>query len=358
MSVATTTPFELFAVCAELTEWSQQAGLPGDYGRLWRKLEAVFRRILAPAPRRGAGPSHQLRHLELELWVDTLHRTLRAEILGRVAASFASVCGSAHWMSLEPERLRQVARAREARARSAESSFISALSRFQRSPSSGYLAEAVRALEEVVETRSPRTEPSVEQESQALERLADVIVEEIPSVAREVLALEVEELFATRVDRSLLDDVSMPRRRFGQDDVWMPMWEEFGSSHSQVEPSGQWFVAEVQARYEDRRLAREVEQAHAEAEAEDRRRGNQIAEECRRREEGRLAAEERKRLELAAQRSEDDRVRFMEWANEQARNTVRSELEVQGLTLKSIPEPQRSAMIREAKEALIHRWKE
>jgi hypothetical protein len=357
VSVTTTNPIEVFAVCAELIEWSQRAGLPGDYMKLWRKHETVFHGIIAPTPRRrGEGSTHRLRQLELEIWIETLHRTLRGDILERIAASFASVGGSALWEGLEPERRRQIARAREAWARSAEASFISALLRFRQSPACRYLADALHALEDLFEARSPRTgELSAEQLGQSLDRLVDVIVEEIPPVACEVLASEVEMRFASEADRSWLDDVSMSRSKSKLDDRWIPTWEQFGFSHSRVEPPGQWFVPEIQARYEELRLAREVEQAHAEAEAEDRRRLSEITEMRRRQDEERLAAQTRESAELAARRSDEDRRRSMEKMNEEARQLVRDEMEARGLTLKSIPEPQRSARIREVEEALIRR---
>lgn len=357
MSVTTTNPIEVFAVCAELIEWSQRAGLPGDYMKLWRKHETVFHGIIAPtARRRGEGSTHQLRHLELEIWVETLHRTLRADILERIAASFASVGGSALWESLEPERQRQVARAREAWACSAEASFISALLRFRESPACRYLADALHALEDLFEARSPRTGgPGAEQSRQSLDRLVDVIVEKIPPVACEVLASEVEMRFTSEADRSWLNDVSMSRSKSRLEDRWIPTWEQFGSSYWRVERTGQWFVPEIQARYEELRLAREVEHARGEAEAEDRRRRSEATEMRRRQDEERLAAQTLERTELAARRSDEDRRRFMEKVNEEARQLVRDEMEARGLTLKSIPEPQRSARIREVEEALIRR---
>lgn len=357
MSVTTTNPIEVFAVCAELIDWSQRAGLPGDYVKLWRKHEAVFHCILAPPLRRDEGSTHKLRQLELENWLETLHRTLRTDILERIAASFASVGGSALWEGLGPERQRQIARAREARACSAEASFIAALLRFRQSPACRNLTEALRAMEDLFEARSPRTGGlGAEQLRQSLDRLVDVIVEEIPSVACEVLASEVEKRFSCAADRSWLDDVSMSRSKSRLDDRWSPTWEQFGFSHARVEPPGQWFVPEIQARYEELRLAREVEQAQAEAEAEDRRRANEIAEKGRRQDEERLAAQTRENAELAARRNDEHRRHFMEKVNEEARQLVRDEMETRGLTLKSIPEPQRSAWIREVEEALIRRW--
>lgn len=343
MSVSTTNPIEVFTVCAELIDWSQRAGLPGDYVKLWRKHQAVCHRILAPSRRRGEGSTHKLRQLELEIWLETLHRTLRADILERIAVSFASVGGSALWEGLGPKRQRQIACAREAWACSAEASLIAALLRFRQSPACRNLTEALRAMEDLFEARSPRTGGlGAEQLRRSLDRLVDVIVEEIPSVACEVLASEVEKRFSCVADRSWLVDVSMSHSKSSLDDRWSPTWEQFGFSHARVEPLGQWFVPQIQARYEELRLAREVEQAQAEAEAEDRRRAHEIAEKRRRQDEERLAAQTRERAELAARRNEEDRRRFMERVNEEARKHVRDELEAGGLTLKSIPEPQRA----------------
>lgn len=201
MTSVDTTFFELLAVCADIAEWSQRAGLPGDYVAFWQKHDVVLKRINGPASRHGPGAAERLRQTELETWIEILRRSLRPEALDRVATAFASNGGATLWVGLAPERRQQVMRRRQAHVRSVEQSFTAALLRFRASPSCRRVAAALRTLEDLVRTTSPPSEGwTSEQLRVGLEWMIDAVLRVIPPVAREILAEEVEEAFSSRVD--------------------------------------------------------------------------------------------------------------------------------------------------------------
>lgn len=352
-----TTALELLGICADITQWSQDAGLPGDYGALWRKHDALLRRIHAPASGRGPTAADRLRQMELEVWIEILRRSLLSDASDRVASAFMSNGGSTLWTELGPERRDQVMRGRQVHARSAERSFLSALRQFCRSPSCRRVAEALRALDDLVDSGSPPSEGwTSEQLSLGVEWLTDAVLRVVPPVAREILASEVEETFSLRFDPTWLDELGTSPAKRRSEPAWAPSWERLGSSYERAEPAAPWFTPEIQDRYEERRHARELEQAHADAEAENRRRMNEIAEERRRREEEVRAAEEHERRELTARRAKEERERVLERVREEARQVVIGEAAAAGTTLKGIPEPQRSWRINDVAEEILRRY--
>lgn len=98
MSIATLTISDLLDRVAELIVWSEEAGLRGDYQRLWRRHDAALQHVHALSL--GQAPTiDDLRLLEAEVAAETLRRSLRPEVLQRVETTFASGGGSVLWAS-------------------------------------------------------------------------------------------------------------------------------------------------------------------------------------------------------------------------------------------------------------------
>ena len=98
--------------------------------------------------------------------------------------------------------------------------------------------------------------------------------------------------------------------------MWTPLWEQLvAPSDAEVETAALWFEPQAQARYEERRLAREIDRAHVQAEDEARQRANEIAEADRKHEEERRAAEEQVSTQAMNRKTERDR----EWIVKRAR---------------------------------------
>jgi hypothetical protein len=358
VSITTSTTGELLDRVAELIVWAEQAGLRGDFPGLWRRHDALLKRVRTHSSSQGAPTIDHLRLMEAEVWAETLGRTLLPEILERAEAAFASAGGSALWAELAPDRRRQVARTRSAHARSVEEALRMAVLRFERSPGLRHLARALQVVGDLHGIRSQGDRLSPEDVADALQRIETAIRTVLPVGAREFIASEVEERFDARAGGiSTWGSVIVPRSS-RDDEVWSPLWEQFaGPSHAEVEPADLWFAPQAQARYDERRLAREVDQAHASAELEDRRRTKEIAEEHRKREEERRAAEEQERIQAVARKAKEDHERILQRARELAPERAKAQAAAEGYpNFKMIIESQRDKRIRDAEAELIGLW--
>ena len=355
MSITPSTTNELLDRVAELIAWGEEAGLRGDFSGLWRKHDALVQRIRAHSSPQGAPTIDHLRLMEAEVWAETFGRTLLPEILERVEAAFASSGGSELWAELTPDRRRQVARTRSAHTRSVEGALQMAARRFERSPGLHHLARALEAVRDLHAIRSQTDRIHPEDVADALQQMQAALRTVLPVGAREFIASAVEERFAVRAGgMSTWGPVMVPRSS-RDDEAWTPLWEEFaGPSHAQVEPADLWFEPQAQARYEEGRLAREIDQAHLQAEIEDQRRTKEIAEEHRKREEERRAAEELERAEALARKAKEDHERILQRARELAPEWAKAQAAAEGFTnFKEIIESQRNKRIRHAEAELI-----
>jgi hypothetical protein len=247
----------------------------------------------------------------------------------------------------------RLANAKRARAHAAATAFTGALLAFRDRPSSSHVFEALRALESVVDICLPRDRAfTIEQLRDALDHLVREMGA-FPPVAREFLASLVEERFAAERD---VRGVPEMRGASGfRQPPWTPSWEVLASPSAPAEPPGVWFVGELQVRYEDRRLARQIEEAHADALAEEERRLRVVADEERAREEERRVAEERKREVAAARKREEDHQHNLQRARQEAPRNVAARLPA-GITLKHIPEPDRTHLVMKEVRALMRVW--
>ena len=353
MSITTSTTSELLDRVAALIAWAEEVGLRGDIPGLWRRHDALVRSSRAHSPFDCVPTIDHLRLLEAEVSAETLRRILLPEILDRVEAAFARGGASKLWAELAPDRRRQVARIRNGHTRSVEGALQIAVLRFERAPSMRHIARSLQALRDLEAVRIQNDRLSPEDVAKALYMMEGALRSVLPVLAREFVATEVEERFGVRASSmSTWGPVMMPRSS-RDDEVWTPIWEGFAEpSRAEVEPAAPWFEPHAQARYEERRHEREVEQAHVKAEIEDRRRTNEIEEGRRKAEADRQAAQERKRQELAAQKEKEYQAAVVTWAYDVAPNYLQQQVEP-GLTVKSIPEPERSRRIRQIAEVLI-----
>ena len=352
-------------VCANLLEWSERAGLPGDRGRLWRKHAALQRHIDSSGSGTGAAVDRLL-HLEVEAWTDVTVASLRADIVDRLVTTLAPRVGSL-WAGLDRERRSQIAQSEMFHQRSSISTLSQSLLRFRVSPSLSRIAEALGALEDLVELNCPRRSPFSTEESKAgIDRLVALLDRELPAVAADFLGSLVEARFTSKVDsRWLAEAPSTPGRRAKP--MWAPSWQQLRvPTYAPVEPLAIWFLPEVQQVYEEVRLARELDQAHAHALAEDQRRANEIAEAERRAEQ--LAGLERdldvrlRELEAwdkdAARRREASSAQADREAPRLAKIEVKMELKAKNLMLKGIHPDDRERLLMEKSEFVRKRLQE
>jgi hypothetical protein len=127
------------------------------------------------------------------------------------------------------------------------------------------------------------------------------------------------------------------------------------AGHASVEPSGSWFVPHLQAHYEELRHGREVEHAYSEAMMEYHRRTREIAEEEQRRENERRIAREMSVQAAQKEREKEVLARRTMFAKREAMRIVADRLEAGGLTLKHIPEPQRTQLLLEEEDRVMMR---
>ena len=244
---------------------------------------------------------------------------------------------------------------RAAHARSVEDAIHVALLAFERAPSLRHLSRALEALRELHTIRSQTDRLSLEEVADALQRVRAALREVLPVTAREFIASEAEEHFTTRATTMSTWGLVMMPRSPRDEEVWAPLWEEFaGPSHTEVEPADLWFEPQAQARYEECRITREIDQAHVKAELEDQRRTKEIAERLRKLEEERRVAEELERTQALVRKAKEDHERILQRAHELAPERAKAQAAAEGFAnFKEIIESQRNMRIRDAEIELV-----
>jgi hypothetical protein len=342
------------ALVAGLIEWSQTAGVRGDHAPIWRRHDVLLARLHRSGATRE-GPLARVLRLEVAAWTSTLHAALSPEVLHAVAEQLAPD-GSGTWSALEPERRRLMLNAAVVRTRVSTRTFASSVHAFLASPSTAHLHAALRGLEQLIDVERPRTRAvPAGVSARELDRLVGVLERTLPPIALELLAAMVEERFVASIDQPSLRQISNATTR-RLERRWTPSWERLEAGGARVEACSSWFVPETQRRYEELRWSRELEQAHAEALVEEEHRAREIAEELDRRAEAeRLAREEVARAE-AEDRLKEERLRLAQLAKEQAKRNVINRLMDERLTLKHVPEPERTKMLEAEERRLRQKW--
>jgi hypothetical protein len=182
------------------------------------------------------------------------------------------------WSALQPERRRLMHNARIVRSHSSMRTFASSVRAFRTSPSTAHLHSALGGLEQLIDVERPRTRAAPDGVSAlALDHLVADLRRTLPPVALEFIAKMAERRFLAAIDAASLTEIRNARTRW-LERRWTPSWEGLEAGHARVEASSQsWFVPEVHPGYEELRLVREVDQAHADALVEDRHRSREIA---------------------------------------------------------------------------------
>ncbi len=289
----------LLVIYADTLTWAECAGLRADFWKLWRKHDSLLARL--ESRRRGTGNVvDQLRQLEIAVWSEVALASLERKTLNRLAASLAPDAGGL-WGSIARQTEQDRIDPTMLRATSALEAFDDALLGFRRWPSEICVREALESLEALVDIAAPRWPVYSTTE---LKAGVDDLVQTLPSVlapdAAAFLASIMAERFRAQVDEAWLAHVpTIPRKRWER--TWTPSWEQLEQVTLPVEPSAEWFRPNVQRRYEEMLLARELERSHTEALAEDARRSEEIAGRERRRME---AAKLERDLALARRRIE------------------------------------------------------
>ncbi|MFN8233194.1 MAG: hypothetical protein U0V56_06900 [Actinomycetota bacterium] len=345
----------LLALAAGLIEWSETAGIRGDHSRLWRRHGVLLERLVRSFATAEDLRAHVLR-LEVTTWIATLQGALLPHLLQALSERLAPG-QSGTWSALQPERRRLMDHARIVRSHSSMRTFASSVRAFRTSPSTAHLHSALGGLEQLIDVERPRTRAAPAGVSAlSLGRLVDGLRWSLPPVALEFIARMAEGRFLASIDPASLTEIRNARTR-SLERRWRPTWEGLEAGHARVEDSSQsWFVPEVQLRYEELRLVREVDHAHADALVEDRHRSREIADlDERHAEAGRLAREEADRVR-AEERRKKERTRLAQLAKELAKRNVTSRLLDQHLTLKHLPEPDRIRLLRGEEARLLRKW--
>jgi hypothetical protein len=342
----------LLELVAQLIEWSEEAGTRVNHARLWRRHDTLLARLHDDGST-AQDALGRVRRAEIDAWVETLNGSLLPDVLRSVAGALAPG-QSGIWAGLLQHRRQEAMDRVSRRTRSSVRIFATALRKFRCSPATAHLVEALSGLEQLLEVQHPRVQVGMDDLVRALEHLVRVLSEELPPIAREVLGRLAEDRFLASIDQRSVVEVCKARTRW-LDPVWTGSWQELEAGHASVEPSGSWFVPHLQAHYEELRHSREIEHAYSEAIMEDHRRTREIAEEEQRREDERRIAREKAVEAAQKEREEEVLARRAMFAKGEARRIVADRLEASGLTLKSIPEPQRTQLLLEEESRLMMR---
>lgn len=360
----------LLDACGDLIEWSQAAGLRGNYPNLWRQHDTLRRRAhRVPSP---ATIVKKLLRTEVDVWVETIRSSLAPEVVRDLVEALAAN-GSSVWIRLDQDRDSSGPDIYGRRERSCRAALVATAGRFRSTPCAARITEMLRCIDGVVEARSDGGFVDPDALEEELRRLAVAIRGHLPPVAREVLGL-----LAERRADDLAGSAFEMRDDRGERRV--PSWELLHVGGI-AEPAGELFLPDLQPAYEKLRLGREVEQAHGEAVAENARQTRE-----RQEAERRLEEEERRRQEELQSRQEEERqrqeqqerrvareraeqqaaqeaerarerdrefMRALDSVYEQAVRNVKTRLAVKNLTLKGVVESQRNRMIREEQDRLL-----